>query len=75
MGPEYSMETQAQIPAALSAIHNFIRIHDPEDGVILEEEEEYVNQGQDAGDNFIRHIGIVDDNMVVQRRDSIAQAM
>ena len=28
---EISMDYQARIPAALAAIHNFIRIHDPEE--------------------------------------------
>lgn len=29
--PEYSMAIQARIPPALCAIHNFIRIHDPDE--------------------------------------------
>src|ERR1700734_2352747 len=29
--PEYSVKVQAQIPSALCAIHNFIRIHDHEE--------------------------------------------
>jgi len=29
LAPEYSLEIQARIPAALAAIHNFIRSHDP----------------------------------------------
>jgi hypothetical protein len=29
--PEYSVETQAKIPCALAALHNFIRLHDPDD--------------------------------------------
>src|ERR1700736_3612115 len=31
LAPEYSLEIQAQIPAALAAIHNFIQSHDPDD--------------------------------------------
>ncbi|SRR6266576_3813981 len=31
LSPEYNMEIQACIPAALAAIHNFIRINDSED--------------------------------------------
>jgi hypothetical protein len=27
--PAYAMEIQAQIPAALCMLHNFIRVHDP----------------------------------------------
>jgi DDE superfamily endonuclease len=29
LAPEYSLEVQARIPAALSVIHNFISIHNP----------------------------------------------
>ncbi|OJA11630.1 hypothetical protein AZE42_13458, partial [Rhizopogon vesiculosus] len=31
LSPEYSMEIQARIPAALCAAHNFIRTHDPDE--------------------------------------------
>jgi hypothetical protein len=31
LAPEYSLEVQARIPAALAAIHNFISIHNPHD--------------------------------------------
>ncbi|KAJ7085377.1 hypothetical protein B0H15DRAFT_783006, partial [Mycena belliarum] len=31
VAPEYSAQTQAKIPCALAALHNFIRIHDPDD--------------------------------------------
>lgn len=78
IGPEYSMEIQAQIPAALCAIHNFIRIHEPEDQAGLEPGTEgpyYPN----AGDNHVYDVGILEENdtqrAVVQRRDAIAEAM
>lgn len=29
--PEYSIQTQAKIVHAICALHNFVRIHDPED--------------------------------------------
>ena len=32
LGSEFPMHIQAQLPAALAAIHNFIRLHDLEDG-------------------------------------------
>ena len=35
LAPEYSIQIQARIPAALCAIHNFIRIHDPAKDEIL----------------------------------------
>lgn len=31
LGPEYSLELQARIPAALAALHNFILTHEPTD--------------------------------------------
>jgi hypothetical protein len=31
IGPEYNLETQAQLPAALCAIHNFILEHDEDE--------------------------------------------
>jgi hypothetical protein len=39
--PEYPAETQAQFVAAISALHNFIRVHDKEDEA---EEEECANE-------------------------------
>ncbi|KAJ6594786.1 hypothetical protein B0H19DRAFT_921259, partial [Mycena capillaripes] len=30
VAPEYSVETQAKIPCALAVLHNFIRLHDPD---------------------------------------------
>jgi hypothetical protein len=32
ISPEYKMQIQARVPAALCAIHNFIRAHDPHEG-------------------------------------------
>jgi hypothetical protein len=54
LGPEYQYSVQAQIPAALCAIHNFIRIHNPseEDSKIGGAEEQY-NQQADAGDDVM----------------------
>lgn len=32
LAPEYNLEIQARIPVALAVLHNFIRIHDPDEG-------------------------------------------
>ena len=32
LAPEYSLEIQARIPAALCAVHNFIWVHDSNEG-------------------------------------------
>jgi hypothetical protein len=37
LSPPYSMDIQAQIPAALCCIHNFIRFHDLSEGVLPED--------------------------------------
>lgn len=77
IGPEYDVKIQAQIPAALCSIHNFIRIHDPQQEAMLGEEDQ-VNH-VDAGDDNVQQIGFVEandaNNPVVERRDTIAQAM
>ena len=44
IAPEYNLEIQARIPAALCAIHNFIQEHDPNEGE-LEEERTVFNEG------------------------------
>ena len=46
LAPKYSLEIQAQIPAALCAVHNFIRVHDSNEG-------EHPS-GPDSNDNFCR---------------------
>lgn len=78
IGPEYQYSIQAQIPAALCAIHNFIRTHNPseEDSEIGGAEEQY-NQQADAGDDIIRGIGFQEsaDDAVVARRNRIATEM
>jgi hypothetical protein len=35
LAPEYKMNLQAHIPAALCALHNFIKIHEPEEEEML----------------------------------------
>jgi hypothetical protein len=51
IGPEYDMTIQAQIPAALCALHNFIHIHDPQEEELADEE--YPNQGGHTSDGFV----------------------
>jgi hypothetical protein len=68
LGPEYQYSVQAQIPAALCAIHNFIRIHNPG-----EEDSEIGG----AGDDVVHSIGFQEstNDAVVARRDRIAAEM
>ena len=37
LAPEYKMDIQNRLPAALSALHNFIRTHDPDDETEIQE--------------------------------------
>jgi hypothetical protein len=40
VAPEYSLQTQSKIPLALAALHNFIRINDPDDDAVHEDDHE-----------------------------------
>jgi hypothetical protein len=73
--PEYTVETQAKFPPAMAAIHNFIRIHDPDD--INREAEKEAERcppcrqpGNLGGDISRREI-----RRATKRRDDIAIAM
>ena len=47
--PEYSMKVQARIPAAVAAIHDFIRIHDPQDNIFrIADDLEQAHAGDDC---------------------------
>ena len=56
LAPEYNLEIQARIPAALCSIHNFIRTHDASDQ--LEDEELFYGNRHHAGDH--NHIAEAD---------------
>jgi len=77
IGPEYSYVVQAQIPAALCAVHNFIRIHDPTEETVVVGDDDQVNQQANAGDVFVHQIEYNEavDGGVAARRDQIAQRM
>ena len=74
--PEYSMEVQACLPAALCALHNFICKHDPDmfdhefDGVPLDDEFDIARGelGDGPADPAERR-------RADQRRDAITSAM
>jgi hypothetical protein len=53
LAPEYSLEIQARIPSALSAIHNFIHIHNSNEGVIA------ANNGGDSDGSAFDHDYVV----------------
>jgi hypothetical protein len=77
--PEYSVKVQAQIPSALCAIHNFIKIHDPkEDEIPNHGNSEYSSSIPNPGDNGVQQTNYGADDVsddVTTRRDNIAQDM
>lgn len=79
LGQEYSMKVQAQIPAALAAIHNFILHHDPNEGPVPGGDSVHSNYVSQAGDEIVRdyrgEINEVVHEEVTNRRDTIAQHM
>ena len=78
---EYSVNTQAKIPAAMAALHNFIRIYDPDD---LAEEDDNTDDDEDhipppqipiTPENLGHHITAAERARAAERRDAIAKAM
>jgi hypothetical protein len=72
LAPEYDLEVQARIPAALAAIHNFISVHSPHDKPISSTTSDHarVRMYDDADEDFGGELDDVD-----LRRDRIAQKM
>lgn len=82
---EYDIHTQAKIPCALAALHNYIRIHDPEDDGDSEDED-YQSEHGSGADNDVEedepdpeslggHISNAEKQRATARRDRIAQEM
>lgn len=75
---EYDIKTQARVVPALCALHNFIRIHDPDD---LEEPKEGEQDGDSDSDSdedvgsLGRDRTTAEVRQSEQRRDEIAKAM
>ncbi|TFK86405.1 hypothetical protein K466DRAFT_492898 [Polyporus arcularius HHB13444] len=73
--PEYSSEVQAKIVHALCVLHNFIRIHDPDDlDITAHEELARVPQDPSAAE-FGGSISATEQREATSRRDRIAKAM
>ena len=82
--PEYDMKTQAYLVAALAAIHNVIRIHDPAEITQFTETDASTNMADD--EDIVEDINGVENiewqmtsraerQQAKDRRDQIAQAM
>jgi hypothetical protein len=73
---EFPIESQGRIASAICVVHNFIRIHDPDDLPDPEEEEDY--SYTPPSNNSVSRNGIISSrerNEAVKRRDDIANAM
>ena len=80
--PEYSMTIQARIPAALAALHNFIREHDlnPEEDEVLQQgvqelDDNIIDQRERYGPGTFINSGLTAGNFADARRDAIASQM
>lgn len=75
--PEYSEEMQAKFVAALCALHNFIRIHDPDDQADEPAGRPEVSRG--GSHTNVEELGgqitEVERDRASERRDNIAKAM
>jgi hypothetical protein len=77
--PEYDMSVQAQLPAALAALHNFIRQYDPGEIRMFEDDQplDFQMGAHPASDDELGR-GLVTPNeraQANQRRDKIADEM
>ena len=76
LAPEYNLDIQARIPAALCAIHNFIGIHNPDEELIHAGDDNDENSDDNAPfDNHGAQAAGAGFDRPSVRRDSIAQAM
>jgi hypothetical protein len=74
--PEYSLVVQTKLVPALCVLHNFIRVHDPDDKEGDEEAEVDTNQAvQQRVEDFGHTITPAERARAGQKRDNIAEAM
>lgn len=81
LAPEYSLEVQARIPAALAALHNFILTHEPKDEP--EGPADFIEGAQSHGDpgdldhraSSVEAAAQVTDHDADEHRDKIAEEM
>jgi hypothetical protein len=71
---EIGMDLQARIPAALAAIHNFIRVHDPEELASFADSED-LEPGFVSGELAAGQTRTAEKRRANTRRDEIAAAM
>lgn len=74
--PEYSLKKQAKLVNAICALHNFIRVYNPEDG------DDNLTDGhveraapQYVRENFATDVSAAEREEASEKRDGIAKAM
>jgi hypothetical protein len=70
---EYEIEVQAQLVLALTVLHNFIRIHDPNDTFEDDSDDEDVGGEEEVA--FRGHATVEERGRAAAYRDSIAKSM
>jgi hypothetical protein len=78
IAPHYSMDVQARLAPALAAIHNFIRLYDPDEILDLLAETEDTQPGariQQMGDLALGPARAAEKALADGNRDRIAQMM
>lgn len=73
--PEYSVTTQAKIVHALCVLHNFIRVHDPDDFEPTDLDACEHLSAQDTAATFGGHVSQAEREEAGLRRDRIAKEM
>jgi len=72
LAPEYSLEIQARIPAALCAIHNFIRTYETDEDLTATNSDDYIPNDHDR----VASVAVAADlDVPSAKRDLIAQQM
>jgi hypothetical protein len=75
LAPEYDLGIQARIPAALCAIHNFIQVHDPDEGPLSDTGDLPAHEPDDYHPDPTPAAELEAATDAHAKRDSIAQAM
>ena len=78
LAPQYSLKIQSQIPAALCAVHNFIRIHSTSNEEADEadwDDGEEARDGNDDDSDFNQAVDLHEDADAREWRDEIARMM
>jgi hypothetical protein len=73
--PHYSMDQQARLAPALAAIHNFIRLYDPDEISDLMDDAEDIQPGVRTGDLAVGPARAAEKALAESKRQGIANRM